>query len=108
MRDLRNSLKGVTELAQRTLVEEQFADLRQRAEQLRLQSRDAQAAGDRLYWPIYNLDIKNPNALAEETHDPDELLERYKTLLSDIEETQEQLKSELGVALMQHLKAGDA
>ena len=50
MRDLRNSLRGVTELAQRTLVEEQITDLRQRVERLRLQARDAQAAGDRLEW----------------------------------------------------------
>jgi type I restriction enzyme M protein len=102
IRDLRNSLRGVTELVQRTLVEEQITDLRQRADQLRLQSRDAQAAGDRLYWPIYNLDIKNPNTLAEENRDPDELLERYKMLLSDIEETQELLKSELSIALTHH------
>jgi len=104
MRDLRNSLRGVTELAQRTLAEEQITDLRVRVDQLRLQARDAQTAGDLLYWPIYTLDIKNPNTLTEENHDPDELLERYKTLLSDIEETQELLKSELGVALAHHFE----
>jgi type I restriction enzyme M protein len=105
MRDLRNSLRGVMELAQRTVVEEQITDLRQSAEKLRLQFRDAQAAGDRLYWPIYNLDIKNPNTLVEENHDPDELLERYKMLLSEIEETQDLLKSELGVVLARHCKS---
>jgi len=104
MRDLRNSLRGVMELAQRTLAEEQITDLRVRVDQLRLQARDAQTAGDLLYWPIYTLDIKNPNTLTEENHDPDELLERYKTLLSDIEETQELLKSELGVALAHHFE----
>ena len=108
MRDLRNSLKGVTELAQRTLVEEQVTDLRQRAEQLRSQSREAQATGDRLHWTIYNLDLKNPNTVVEKSHDPDELLERYKTLLSDIEETQELLKSELGIALATHFESEDA
>lgn len=107
IRDLRNSLKGVTELAQRTLVEEQITDLRQRAEQLRLAARDAQAAGDRLYWPIYNLDIKNPNTLAEKNHDPDVLLKRYKTLLSDIEETQELLKNQVGIALAAHFERED-
>lgn len=107
MRDLRNSLRGVTELAQRRLVEEQSSDLSQCADRFRLQARDAQTAGDRLYWPIYNLDSKNPNALAEKTHDPDELLERYKTLLSDIEETQDLLKSELGVVLARHFKGED-
>jgi type I restriction enzyme M protein len=69
---------------------------------LRLQARDAQAAGDRMYWPIFNLDIKNPNAPQEETHDPDVLLEKYKTLLGEIEETENQLKSELAAALAHH------
>jgi type I restriction enzyme M protein len=99
MRDLRNSRSGMTDLSQRTLVEEQITAFRERSDRLRVQSREEQAAGDRLFWPIYNLDIKNPNVLVVETHDPDELLERYKTLLFDIEETQELLKSELGVAL---------
>jgi type I restriction enzyme M protein len=35
----------------------------------------AQAQGDALYWPIYNLDIKNPNAKAGLEHaDPKELI----------------------------------
>ncbi len=75
---------------------------------LRLQARDAQAAGDRLYWPIYNLDMKNPNAPEEESHDPDVLLEKYKSLLGQIEETENQLKSELAVALAHHFVAEEA
>lgn len=108
VRDLRNSLLGVTEQEQRASVEKQVNDLRVHSEQLRLQARDEQAAGDRLYWPIYNLDIKNPNTVEEENHDPDELLDRYKTLLSNIEETQELLKSELGIALSIHFEREDA
>jgi len=77
--------------------------------QLRLQARDAQAAYDRLYWPIYNLDNKkNPYAAEEETHDPDLLLEKYKTLLGQIEETENQLKSELAAALAHHFTAETA
>lgn len=106
-RDLRNSLSGITEQEQRASLERQIDDLRERSEQLRLQARDEQAVGERLYWPIYNLDIKNPNILEEENHDPDELLERYKTLLSDIEETQDLLKNELGVALASHFRHED-
>ena len=35
----------------------------------------AQAEGDALYWPIYNLDIKNPNAKAGLEHaDPKDLI----------------------------------
>lgn len=101
IRELRESIKVTESREQRALVDEQVVNLRERVELLRLQSRDAQAAGDR-NWRIYNLDIKNINALAEENHDPDVLLARYKTLLSDIEETQEIFKSELGIALAHH------
>lgn len=99
---LRKSLVGTTDAPYREKIDSQIADLRAQAEPLRLQARDAQAAGDRIYWPIFNLDIKNPNAPEEETHDPDVLLEKYKKLLGDIEETENQLKSELAAALAHH------
>jgi type I restriction enzyme M protein len=99
---LRKSLVGTTDAAYREKIDAQIAELRAKAEPLRLQARDAQAAGDRIYWPIFNLDIKNPNAPEEETHDPDVLLEKYKKLLGEIEETENQLKSELAAALAHH------
>ena len=107
-KDLRNSLVGSTDAAYREKIEAQIAELRAKAEPLRLQARDAQAAGDRLYWPIFNLDLKNPNAPEEETHDPDLLLEKYKKLLGEIEETENQLKSELAAALAHHFVGEDA
>jgi type I restriction enzyme M protein len=100
--DLRKSLVGSTDAAYREKIETQITELRAKAEPLRLQARDAQAAGDRVYWPIFNLDLKNPNAPEEETHDPDLLLEKYKKLLGEIEETENQLKSELAAALAHH------
>lgn len=78
--------------------------LKKSAEKLQSQARDEQAAGDRIYWPIYNLDIKNPNAPEAESHDPDELLIKYKQLLADIEETQNLLKDELAAALAHHFE----
>lgn len=107
-RDLRNSLVGSADAAYREKIETQIAQLRADAELLRLQARDAQAAGDRLYWPIFNLDLKNPNAPEEESHDPDLLLEKYKKLLGEIEETENQLKSELAAALAHHFISEDA
>ena len=104
-KDLRNSLVGVTDAEYREKVEAVIAELRERAEPLRLQASDAQAAGDRIYWPIYNLDLKNSNAPEEESHDPDVLLDKYKTLLGQIEETENQLKSELAAALAHHFTA---
>jgi type I restriction enzyme M protein len=100
--DLRKNLVGTTSVPQRLKIDTKIAQLRTQAETLRLQARDAQAAGDRLYWPIFNLDLKNPNAPEDETHDPDVLLEKYKKLLGEIEETQNQLKSELASALAHH------
>ena len=105
---LRKSLVGSTDAAYREIIDSQIADLRAKADPLRLQARDAQAAGDRIYWPIFNLDIKNPNAPEEETHDPDVLLEKYKKLLGEIEETENRLKSELAAALAHHFVSEDA
>jgi type I restriction enzyme M protein len=98
----RKGLVGSTDAAHREKVEALIVELRAKAEPLRLQARDAQAAGDRIYWPIFNLDIKNPNAPEEETHDPDLLLEKYKKLLDEIQETENQLKGELAAALVHH------
>lgn len=106
--DLRKRLVGTTDAAYREKIDAQIAELRAKAEPLRMQAREAQAAGDRLYWPIFNLDIKNPNAPEEETHDPDLLLEKYKKLLGEIEETENQLKSELAAALAHHFVGEDA
>lgn len=108
IRDLRESVKGVSDAKLRQPVEAEIDALRAQADTLRLQARDAQAAGDRLYWPIYNLDLKNPNAPEEESHDPDILLDKYKTLLGRIEETQNRLKSELAAALAHHFVSEDA
>jgi len=107
-RALRTSLFTAIDASQREKIETKIDELRKRAETLRVQARDAQAAGDRLYWPIYNLDLKNPNAPEEESHDPDVLLEKYKTLLGEIEETENRLKGELAAALAHHFGADEA
>lgn len=108
IRDLRDSIKGVSAAKQRRSVEDEIEMLRSQAEGLRLQARDAQATGDRLYWPIYNLDLKNPNAPEEESYDPDVLLEKYKILLDHIEETENRLKSELAAALAHHFASEES
>jgi len=102
IRDLRESVKGISDAKKRQHIDDEIDVLRVRIEGLRLKARDAQAAGDRIYWPIFNLDIKNPNTPEEESHDPDILLEKYKKLLGEIEETENQLKSELAAALAHH------
>ncbi len=106
-RDLRNSLVDTTIADHRQKVTAEIVELSDQAASLRQQANDAQATGDRLYWPIYNLDQKNPNAPGGESHDPDVLLEKYKRLLGQIEETENQLKSELAAALAHHFSGED-
>ena len=98
-KELRASIKGKKRPAVRKPVETQLTGLTEQIEQLRQQAKDERAAGDRHYWPIYNLDIKNPNGPEQETHDPDKLLAQYKQLLIDIEQTEIQLRDELHQAL---------
>lgn len=104
-RDLRDSIKGIPDQALRRPAEDEIEMLRPQFEGLRLQARDAQAAGDRLYWPIFNLDKKNRFASNGLPDDPEDLLIAYKTLLGQIEETENQLKGELAAALAHHFTA---
>lgn len=105
---LSTALKRTSNTAIIESVKSSAKELRQQADDFELQARDAQAAGDRIYWPIFNLDLKNPNAPEEESHDPDELLVKYKKLLGEIEETENQLKSELAAALPHHFSSEGA
>lgn len=104
IKELRGSIKGTNGKARRKQVDGEIEKLRQQAEKLRLKAKDEQAAGDRIYWPIYNLDIKNPNSPEAKVHDPDELLVKYKKLLRDIQETENLLKDELALALSHHFE----
>lgn len=47
----------------------------------------------------YNLDIKNPNTVADDHGDPDELPTDYRKLLGDVAATREALRRELMNAL---------
>jgi type I restriction enzyme M protein len=102
VKELRDTIKGEKAATKRTKAEEKITSLNDRIEALRQQAREQQSIGDRHFWPIFNLDIKNPNAAAEETHDADKLLAKYKALLREIESTQTKLKNELSTALAHH------
>lgn len=99
IKDLREDVRSEKIPSQRAKIDAKIAELTERAELCRQQAREQQSIGDRHFWPIYNLDIKNPNLVDDETHDADKLLEKYKALLTEIEITQERLKSELSSAL---------
>lgn len=104
IKDLRESIKGEKDAFKRTKAELEISTVNYQIEALRQQAREQQSIGDRHFWPIYNLDIKNPNTADEETHDADKLLARYKALLGEIERTQTKLKNELSAALAHHFE----
>lgn len=108
LKDLRDDLKGEKDAAKRDKAARKIATLEYDLEALRQQAREQQSIGDRHFWPIYNLDIKNPNAPEEETQDPDKLLAKYKALLGEIDKTQSKLKAELSAALAHHFTAADS
>ncbi len=105
VKDLRESIKGEKDLYQRTKAELEISTFNDRIEALRQQAREQQSIGDRHFWPIYNLDIKNPNTAEEETPDADKLLAKYKALLGEIDKTQSKLKAEFSSALAHHLES---
>ncbi len=83
-------------------------DLKKQAKTLRQKAKDEQSAADRIFWPIYNLDEKNPNTPEAQTHDPDDLLDKLKALEKEIAETEEQLKQELAEAFAHHFEEEQA
>ena len=99
------SIKGETKESVRKKAEAKIDGINDQMDALRQQAKEQQSIGDRHYWPIYNLDIKNPNAPGEETHDADKLLAKYKALLGQIEGTQTKLKTELSAALAHHFES---
>ncbi len=101
---LREVLKGEKNEAARNKAEQRITNLNQQVELLRQQSKAEEAIGDRHYWPIYNLDITNPNAPMEEIDDPEKLLKKYKELSAAISETKRKLRTELEEALSHHFE----
>lgn len=100
IKSLRDTLKRKPKESVRKKTESKIADLNEKVEAARQQAREQQSIGDRHFWPIYNLDIKNPNAPEKEVHDTDKLLAKYKELLGKIETTQTILRNELSSALV--------
>jgi len=104
IRKLRDSIKGEKRKSVRQQVEGQIEKINGQAETIRQQAKAQKAIGDSNYWPIYNLDRKNPKSPEAEVHDPDKLLARYQKVLADIAGTEKRLKEELSVALSQGFK----
>ncbi len=108
IKDLRDALKGEKDATKRNKAEAKITTLTEQAEALRQQSREQQSIGDRHFWPIYNLDLKNPNAPEEETQDVDKLLQKYRAVCQSIAETESKLKAELSAALAHHFTTAES
>lgn len=76
---------------------EQFKTLADKEKQLREQAREEQAKADAIYWPIFNLDMKNPNSQkALEHRVPVELIKdilaREQQIIAILEEINAELE----------------
>ena len=97
--EMRASLKKESKAAAKKKLQTELDETQARYDSLIQKAKDEQAAGDRHFWPVFNVDIKNPNSPEAEVHDPDKLLLKYKTLLSEIVATENTLRDELAAAL---------
>lgn len=88
--DLRASGKDAT---QKTKLQERLDELEAAATKERKLQADEQAAGDALYWPLFNLDLKNPNSADAIEHRPPQelvasILDKEREILRLMEEIQ--------------------
>ena len=74
IRELEQSIQA-TANGQKAALQDHLKTLKGEQSAHEQQAKSAQAAGDALYWPIYNLDLKNPHAKAGLEHaDPKDLI----------------------------------
>ncbi|MBU2511778.1 type I restriction-modification system subunit M [bacterium] len=97
-----NNQAGDLEQQAKTADNGKKQELKTQADNLRQKARDEQSAAERIFWPIYNLDAKNPNTPEAEIHDPDLLLEKLKVITGEIAETETLLIKELSTAFAHH------
>lgn len=92
IRELEQSIASADN-GQKAALQERLKALKAEQQTREQAAKTAQAEGDALYWPIYNLDLKNPNAKTGLEHaDPKDLIasmrsheEEVMRLLSEIE-----------------------
>lgn len=86
-------------------IEAQIKGINQRINDLQAQVRTHQAAGDAVYYAVFNFDIKNPHQAESIEHDPQVLLNDYQQQQAEIQALREQLKGILAGALSGEAKA---
>lgn len=99
VKQLKEDLKAAEDASTKASLTEQIKQHTKEAKQLREKADTEKKAADAIYWPIYNLDIKNPHIGEQVSHEPDELLSQYATQQKEMTETRRLLKGILAKAL---------
>ncbi len=100
VRQLKNQLKALDKKSpDRPVLSQQIDQHSAEIKTLKAQESKAKQAGDALYWPIFNLDIKNPHRAEQESHDPNVLLAHYQQQQQSMTDTRRKIKAILDIAL---------
>lgn len=84
LRELEQAI-GAAANREKAALQERLRELKAQQQRHEQAAKAAQAEGDALYWPICNLDIKNPNAKAGLEHaDPKKLIESMRGHEADV------------------------
>lgn len=85
LREIDLELTALNGSGKKAPVEAEQRDLKRRQQQYDEAAKAAQREGDAIYWPIYNLDLKNPHAKAGLEHaDPKDLVAAMRAKEQDV------------------------
>ncbi len=85
LREIELELTALNGSGKKAPVEAEQRDLKRRQQQHDEAAKAAQREGDAIYWPIYNLDLKNPHAKAGLEHaDPKDLVAAMRAKEQDV------------------------
>ncbi|WP_252176866.1 class I SAM-dependent DNA methyltransferase [Endozoicomonas sp. 4G] len=100
VRQLKNQLKELDKKSpERPVLNQQIGQHSAEIKTLKAKASKAKEAGDALYWPIFNLNIKNPHRAEQVSHDPKVLLAHYQQQQQSMTDTRRKIKAILDVAL---------
>ena len=99
VRQLKEDLKATKDADIKASLNEQITQQNSEAKALKAKADSEKKAADAIYWPIFNLDIKNPHKAEQESHDPKVLLAHYQQQQDSITDTRRRIKAILEVAL---------
>lgn len=99
VRQLKEDLKATKDAGIKASLNEQIIQQDNEARALKAKADAEKKAADAIYWPIFNLDIKNPHVGEQESHDPKVLLAHYQQQQQSMTDTRRKIKAILDIAL---------